>query len=79
MRIATAATELIRDGPPILDSGTTTAEIARADSRPTTRIDQRHPNALNVAVLLANAPHVNLIMPGGVLRGEVLVAVRAAG
>jgi len=71
VRIATAATELIRDGATlILDSGTTTAEIARQVRGLRLESINVITNALNVAVLLANAPHVNLIMPGGVLRGK---------
>jgi len=69
VRIAAAALELIRGGETIiLDSGTTTAEIAkqiRTLKIPTINVIT---NALNIAVLLANAPHVNVIMPGGVLR-----------
>ena len=71
VRIATAATALIRDGATlILDSGTTTAEIARQIRGLRLESINVITNALNVAVLLANAPHVNLIMPGGVLRGK---------
>lgn len=69
VRIATAAIELIRGGETIiLDSGTTTAEIAKQIR--TLKIPSINviTNALNIAVLLANAPHVNVIMPGGVLR-----------
>lgn len=71
VRIATAATGLIHDGATvILDSGTTTAEIARQIRGLRLESINVITNALNVAVLLANAPHVNLIMPGGVLRGK---------
>jgi DeoR family transcriptional regulator of aga operon len=69
VRIAAAALELIRGGETIiLDSGTTTAEIAKQIR--TLKIPSINviTNALNIAVLLANAPHVNVIMPGGVLR-----------
>lgn len=69
IRIAAAAVELIRDGETvILDSGTTTAEIARQIR--TLRLTSINviTNALNIAALLANAPHVNVIIPGGVLR-----------
>ena len=69
MRIAAAALELIRDGETvILDSGTTTAEIARQMRG--LKLDSVNviTNALNVAVLLASAPFVNLIIPGGLLR-----------
>ena len=69
VRIAAAAIELIRGGETIiLDSGTTTAEIAKQIR--TLKIPSINviTNALNIAVLLANSPHVNVIMPGGVLR-----------
>jgi DeoR family transcriptional regulator of aga operon len=69
VRIASAALELIRGGETIiLDSGTTTAEIAkqlRTLKLPSINVIT---NALNIAVLLANSPHVNVIMPGGILR-----------
>ncbi len=69
VRIATAALELIRGGETIiLDSGTTTAEIAkqlRTLKLPSINVIT---NALNIAVLLANSPHINVIMPGGILR-----------
>jgi len=69
IRIARIAAAMIRDGEIIiLDSGTTTAEIARCLR--TMRFDSLTviTNALNVAVLLANVPRLRLIMPGGVLR-----------
>lgn len=69
VRIATAALELIRGGETIvLDSGTTTAEIAK--QLRTLKVSSINviTNALNIAVLLANSPHVNVIMPGGILR-----------
>lgn len=69
VRIATAAVELIRDGETlILDSGTTTAEIAKQIRGLRLTSINVITNALNIAVLLANAPHVTLIIPGGVLR-----------
>jgi DeoR family transcriptional regulator of aga operon len=69
VRIATAAAGLIQDGETlILDSGTTTAEIARQIRGLKLRSLNVITNALNVAVILANAHHVNLIIPGGVLR-----------
>ena len=71
VRIATAAVELIRDGETlILDSGTTTAEIAKQIRALKLSSINVITNALNIAVLLANAPHVNLIIPGGVLRRQ---------
>jgi DeoR family transcriptional regulator of aga operon len=69
VRIAAAAAALIQDGETvILDSGTTTAEIARQIRGLRLRAINVVTNALNIAVLLANAHHVNLIIPGGVLR-----------
>jgi DeoR family transcriptional regulator of aga operon len=69
VRIASAAAGLIQDGETvILDSGTTTAEIARQIRGLKLRSLNVITNALNIAVVLANAHHVNLIIPGGVLR-----------
>lgn len=69
VRIAAAAAGLIQDGETILlDSGTTTAEIARQIRGLKLRALNVITNALNIAVLLANAHHVNLIIPGGILR-----------
>ena len=69
VRIAAAAAGLIQDGETvILDSGTTTAEIARQIRGLPLRGINVITNALNIAVLLANAHHVNLLIPGGVLR-----------
>src|SRR5262245_61868779 len=71
VRIAPAAVELIRDGETlILDSGTTTAELAKQIRALKLSSINVITNALNIAVLLANAPHVNLIIPGGVLRRQ---------
>lgn len=72
LRIAEAAAALIRDGETIvLDSGSTTAEIAR---RIRTRLELTSvniiTNALNIAALLIDVPAVRLIMPGGILRRE---------
>jgi DeoR family transcriptional regulator of aga operon len=69
VRIAAAAAALVQEGETIiLDSGTTTAEIARHVRGLKLRSLNVITNALNIAVLLANAHHVNLIIPGGVLR-----------
>jgi DeoR family transcriptional regulator of aga operon len=69
MRIAEAAVKLISDGQTIvLDSGTTTAEIAKQIRGLKVQSINVITNALNIAVLLAGAPHVTLIMLGGVLR-----------
>jgi DeoR family transcriptional regulator, aga operon transcriptional repressor len=69
VRIAAAAVEQIRNGETIiLDSGTTTAEIARQLRGLKLESLNVITNALNIAVLLAVAPFVNLVIPGGVLR-----------
>jgi DeoR family transcriptional regulator of aga operon len=69
MRIAAAAVEFIKDGETIiLDSGTTTAEIARLIRGLKLQSLNVITNALNIAVLLASASFINLIVPGGVLR-----------
>lgn len=71
VRIARVAVSLIRDGETIiLDSGTTTAEIAKQIRDTPLQSINVITNALNVAMLLANAPMVRLIMPGGILRRE---------
>jgi DeoR family transcriptional regulator, aga operon transcriptional repressor len=70
-RIGRLAASLIEDGETlILDSGTTTAEIARQIRRLENRSINVITNALNIAVLLADVPFVRLIMPGGILRAE---------
>lgn len=69
MRIAEAAVRLIGEGQTIvLDSGSTTAEIAKQIRGLKLQSVNVITNALNIAVLLAGAPHVTLIMLGGVLR-----------
>jgi DeoR family transcriptional regulator of aga operon len=69
VRIAAAAVELIRDGETIiLDSGTTTAEIAKQIRGLKLGSLNVITNALNVAVLLASVAFVNLVIPGGILR-----------
>jgi DeoR family transcriptional regulator of aga operon len=71
VRIAQEAVSLIRDGETIiLDSGTTTAEIARALRKTDLESINVITNALNVAALLMDVPAVRLIVPGGVLRRE---------
>lgn len=71
VRIGEAAAALIRDGETlILDSGTTTAEIARAIRRLELKSINVITNALNVAALLIDAAAVRLIVPGGILRRE---------
>src|SRR5450755_984564 len=71
VRIAKAAVALINDGETvILDSGTTTAEIAKQIRKLEVRSINVITNALNIAALLADVPAVRLIMPGGILRPE---------
>ena len=71
LRIAQAAVALIREGETIiLDSGTTTAEIARRIRRLELKSINVITNALNIAALLIDVPAVRLIMPGGILRRE---------
>jgi len=69
VRIGHAAAQMIRDGETImLDSGTTTAEIARQIKFLKVQSLNVITNALNIATELANLPHVRLIMIGGMLR-----------
>lgn len=71
LRIAAAAVELIREGETIiLDSGTTTEEIARRIRKLDLKSVNVITNALNIAALLIDVPSVRLIMPGGILRRE---------
>ena len=73
-KIAKKARELINDGDTIiLDSGTTTQEIAKrfADVSDLTVIT----NGLNIAAEIARNQNVKLIMPGGVLRENSLSQV----
>ena len=71
LRIAAAAAALIEDGETIvLDSGTTTAEIARRIRTLELKSINVITNALNIAALLIDVPSVRLIVPGGFLRRE---------
>ncbi len=71
VRIAREAVGLIRDGETILlDSGTTTSEIAKQLRQMEFRSLNVITIGLNIAVILADAPWVRLIMPGGVMRPE---------
>lgn len=75
-RIGRVAAELIEDGDTIiLDSGTTTMEIARnlEDKADLTVIT----NALNIAILLAELKGSNIIIPGGFLRRNSLSLIGA--
>lgn len=68
-RIAQAALRMISDGETIiLDSGTTTVEIARQIKTSDFQALNVITNALNIAMELANLPHVRVIMIGGLLR-----------
>jgi DeoR family transcriptional regulator of aga operon len=69
VRIGHAAAALIRQGETIiLDSGTTTAEIARQLKFLKLKSLTVITNALNIAMELANLPHIRVIMIGGILR-----------
>jgi DeoR family transcriptional regulator of aga operon len=69
VRIGHAACQMIKDGETIiLDSGTTTAEIARQIKFLKFGSLNVITNALNIAMELANHPNVRLIMIGGILR-----------
>jgi DeoR family transcriptional regulator of aga operon len=69
LRIAAAAVAHIHEGETVLlDSGTTTAEIAKLIRGLKFQSLNVITNALNIAVMLASAPFINLIIPGGVLR-----------
>lgn len=69
VRIGEAATQMIQEGETImLDSGTTTAEIARLLPRRKLRSLTVITNALNVAMEVAAQPNVRLILIGGILR-----------
>lgn len=71
VRIAKIAVGLIGDGETIiLDSGTTTAEIAKQMRKLEGLSLNVITNALNIVTLLADVPFVRLIVPGGILRPE---------
>ena len=69
VRIGRAAAQLIRSGQTaILDSGTTSLQVARHLKLQGPKAVTVVTNALNIANELADAPDVSLIMIGGVLR-----------
>src|SRR5882762_5390799 len=69
IRIGRAAAELVQSGETIiLDSGTTTAEVARYLKKMKIQSVTVITNALNIAIELADAPGISLIMIGGLLR-----------
>ncbi len=73
-KIAKAAIKLIEDGDTIiLDSGTTTTEIAKnlEQFKNLTIIT----NALNIAIILSEYEGFNVFMPGGILRKKALSLV----
>ena len=68
VRIGKAAAKLVeREQTVILDSGTTTAEVARHLKQRNIRLTAIT-NALNIAMILATAPRISLVMLGGMLR-----------
>lgn len=68
VRIAAAAAGLVRPGQTImLDSGTTSLELARALNQSGMNLTVVT-HALNIASELSHSPQINLIMIGGVLR-----------
>jgi DeoR family transcriptional regulator of aga operon len=69
VRIGHAAAQMIRDHEIVmLDSGTTTAEVARHIKFLKLKSLTVITNALNIAMELANLPHLRVIMIGGILR-----------
>ncbi len=69
VRIGHAAAQMIRDNEIVmLDSGTTTAEVARHIKFLKLKALTVITNALNIAMELANLPHLRVIMIGGILR-----------
>ena len=69
VRIGQAAAKLIRDGETIiLDSGSTTVEIARQIRQIKFESLTVVTNALNIALELSGIPHIRVMMLGGLLR-----------
>jgi DeoR family transcriptional regulator, aga operon transcriptional repressor len=69
VRIGRAAARLIGEAETIiLDSGTTTVEVARQLKLMRLESLTVITNALNIAMELANLPHIRVIMIGGILR-----------
>lgn len=76
VRIGHRASLLVKDGETlILDSGTTTMEVARQIRYLELKSLTVITNALNVALELSKLPHVRLIMLGGILRPASLSMV----
>jgi DeoR family transcriptional regulator of aga operon len=69
VRIGRAAAQLVRPHQTvILDSGTTSAEVARAIKRANLESLTVITHALNIAQEFTEAPHISVIMIGGVMR-----------
>jgi len=69
LRIGLAAAKLINDGETIiLDSGSTTVEIARQIRQMKFESLTVVTNALNIALELSGLPHIRVMMLGGLLR-----------
>jgi Transcriptional regulators of sugar metabolism len=69
LRIGQAAAKMIRDGETIiLDSGSTTVEIARQIRQMKFESLTVITNALNIALELSGLPHIRVMMLGGLLR-----------
>jgi len=69
LRIGAAAAKLIKDGETIiLDSGSTTVEIARQLRQLKFESLTVITNALNIALELSGLPHIRVMMLGGLLR-----------
>lgn len=74
--IGRTAASLIQDGETIiLDSGTTTAAVARCIASLHLNSLTVITNALNIALELSSLPQVQIIMLGGILRGAALSMV----
>lgn len=75
-RIGAVAASMIRDGETVIfDSGTTTAAVARCVAGLRLTSLTVITNALNIALELANLPHISVIMLGGMVRGAALSLV----
>jgi DeoR family transcriptional regulator, aga operon transcriptional repressor len=75
-QIGATAAAMIRDGETVIfDSGTTTAAVAKCVAGLHLNSLTVITNALNIALDLANLPHVRIIMLGGIVRGAALSLV----
>lgn len=74
--IAKAAYECINDGDAIiLDSGTTTLQLARLIKKGHKRKIMVTTNAVNIAMELADAPDISVVLIGGEFRHKILSCV----